>query len=325
MLKDNNSKGMEQTKKFTPQFMMCPPEYFKVLGPAQDGEFFNDQSKLGWYAYQKNPSDYLKKATEQWLAYKQTLETVFGADVILVEPQPELCDQVFTADATLSLVDDDHRISIISQFTHPQRQDETLFHEQILNQLDVSKRIQMDLAFEGVGDNLYDRYRDCFWSGFTKDRNHPASGRSDKIAHEKLAQATGVQVHSIQVVRPFFHVDTTMSCLHHGHLVVYKGGMSPESYDLLITQGLYEYGLDPATYLIEVTKQEALDYACNMVNIGNKIVMTDCGERVKNYLTELGYEVHCVDVSAFMGAGGGPHCLVNLINQPRHISSNNQE
>lgn len=312
MLKDNKSPEQE-----APRFLMCPPDFFKVEGPDQNGEFFNDQSKLGWLQYQKDPVGYAALAHRQWHALKDTLEQELDAQITLVTADERLSDQVYTADATLSLLEGDKRYCFISNFTHPHRQKEAHYHLQHLEALHITDLIQMQHCFEGAGDNLYDPFRDVYWSGYTLDRAHPAAGRSDSKAHLDLQQATGITVHSLNVMRPFFHIDTCLSCLSRGHMMVYPSGMSAQSYDTLVREGIFEFGLDPKASIIEVTEQEANAYACNAINIGNKVVLPECGYRVPQILESLGYEVHTVDVSAFLGAGGGPHCLVNLINQQR--------
>ena len=45
------------------------------------------------------------------------------------------------------------------------------------------------------------------------------------------------------------------------------------------------------------------------MNLGRDIVMSRCTPRLKDVLSQRGYRVHEVDVSAFMLAGGGAFCM----------------
>lgn len=303
-----------------PIFLMCEPTYFKIPEPDTTWGHFNDQSEQGWHEYKQNPELYRQNAYSQWVAFKDTLISVFNAKVLLLEPVEDLFDQVFTADASLSLIDTSHHFSFISQFTHPKRCQESKVHEKIIKTHFPSREIiPFDAACEGAGDNVYDSFRDVYWSGFNATLDNPAKGRSDKQSHQQLQDCLGIKVNSIQVIRPFFHVDTCLASLSKGHILLYKNGIDATSYEMLLENGFHKLGLDPAKYLIEVSSDAAHQYVCNVINIGNKIVMAKCSTELPNTLRNLGYEVFEVDVSYFIKAGGGPHCLTNYINHPRQI------
>ena len=85
----------------------------------------------------------------------------------------------------------------------------------------------------------------------------------------------------------------------------------------IVDKGLLKYGLDISKFLIRVTKEEAFKFACNVINIGNNIIMPECGERLPKLLSNIGYEVDTVNLKNFIMAGGGPHCLSNNISQMR--------
>ena len=54
---------------------------------------------------------------------------------------------------------------------------------------------------------------------------------------------------------------------------------------------------------------EARRFACNSVVIDRHVVMNANCPVVKAELQARGYQVHEVDVSEFLKAGGGPKCL----------------
>lgn len=301
-----------------PIILMCEPTHYRILEAEPPWRHYNDQSKKGFEIFQQDKNAFLEKAHEQWSAYKRLLEDKLNAKVVTVAPNPALADQVFAADASVSLIEPDREFSFLSYFTHPKRQKEVLAHEALIRKMfPLREIVAIDRPLEGQGDNVYDPVRDVFWSGYTAKIDHPAAGRSSKAAHRQLKQVCGFEIHSIHVMRPFFHVDTCLAPLSGGHMLVYKTGMDSFSYDMLIEKAFMAFDLSITDYLIEVTEEEAYQYACNVVNIGNKIIMPPCGERLPNILSRLGYDVFEVDLSQFIYGGGGPHCLVNYLNQPR--------
>lgn len=296
-------------------FLMCPPDYFELTAPDPDDGFANDMIAKSYERFAQDPEVFRQKATTQWVAFEQLVEQKLGAQIVLLKPETQLQDQCFTADASLSYRDATGTdITLISTMTHPLRTKETDLHRHKIKELFPERVLKTNpLPSEGSGDNLYDPYRDLFWSGFvTSPSSHrPAEGRSDKRAHDFLSVETGIDVVSLEVKRPFFHIDTTLAALPQGHLLYYPGGFTQEAFATLIKKGIEDVKLDPDEYLIEVTEEEALLYACNLIYLGNKVVMTTCGDRLPNILTQKGYEVFTTDLSCFIQAGGGPHCLTN--------------
>jgi N-dimethylarginine dimethylaminohydrolase len=300
-----------------PLFLMCPPDYFSLSASDPLHGFANDMIAHAYEAFIQDPAGFKEKAFVQWAALKDTLLRL-GANIELLAPQPHLQDQVFTADASLSFIRrDGSELSLMSTMTHPLRQKEGAEHLKKIQTLFPSRHIHMNsIASEGSGDNLYDPYRNLFWSGYTPNpsRTRAAEGRSDIKSHAHLSQLTGVKVVSLEVKRPYFHIDTALSALPGGHLLCYPGGMTHASFKTLIEEAFINFNMDPNDYLIEISEAEASRYACNMVYVGNQIVLPHCEDRVYKLLTEKGYEVHTVDLSCFIQAGGGPHCLTNNLN-----------
>lgn len=61
--------------------------------------------------------------------------------------------------------------------------------------------------------------------------------------------------------------------------------------------------------VIWVSKQDALNFACNAVNIGEYVILNRASETLNKMLTERGFKVIDIDVSEFMKAGGACKCL----------------
>ena len=302
-------------------FLMCPPTYYKLVEPDPIHGHPNDMNEQFYDQYMQDPHAFSTRAHEQWRSLHQLL-TRLGIGIELLEPVHDCEDQVFTADASLSLTSDFGAVSLISQFAHWGRQAETVYHQDIIERLYPNRFITSSYSkLEGTGDNVYDSFRDVFWCGYAgaDAGNRISAGRSEQAGHKELLDATSVATVSLEVQRPFFHLDTTLTPLSNGHLLLFKDGLSAQAYDIILEQGIKRYGLNVSKYLIEINEEEARAYACNLINLGNTIIMPACGNRLPALLTRLGYHVYTVDVSAFIAAGGGPHCLVNNITQQRVV------
>ena len=298
-------------KKDIPLILTCSPEYFDLSSPDPSTGFPNDMIRDHYDLYQQSPDVFREKAKEQWQIFKNLLIHHLGAEILELSPQKNLEDLTFTADASLSLTLEDGRsVTLLSRFSHEARAEEVQIHHQFLRKYFPNTTFLFhEYPCEGSGDNVYDTYRHVFWSGYTKipDRAHAAMGRSSEKAHSTIEKATGAKVIPIEVQRPFFHVDTTLFPLSKGHILFYSEGLALHSYEELHEQ------VDQ-NLLIPVTHEEAFSYACNGICWGQKVILPNCGERIPALLQEKGYDVKTVDISVFIMAGGGPHCLVNLLN-----------
>ena len=123
-------------------------------------------------------------------------------NVELLDPVSDCSDQVFTADASLSLNNQGKDVSIISKFTHWGRSEEIVPHREKIAEIYPQRSVffffffSMSNPLEGSGDNLYDCYRDCFWSGYSSKLSPEgtSSGRSSLYAHKRLEEHTGVSI-----------------------------------------------------------------------------------------------------------------------------------
>jgi N-dimethylarginine dimethylaminohydrolase len=73
-------------------------------------------------------------------------------------------------------------------------------------------------------------------------------------------------------------------------------------------QTMLRRAIEPG-YLIEVSVDDALRFACNAVEVRDAIVMHDCSRALRERLHEIGYRVFCTDLSEFHKAGGSAKCL----------------
>lgn len=310
-----------------PIFLMCRPDYYdpRIETHQKPGQPAPNRFISG--------NDFDRGlAFEQWNALKEKLEEL-GSQIVVIEPVEGLVDQVFTTDSSVSLMTlprtNGSMINsapvlhtIYSHFKHAARAPEVQAQMRVLESFksDLEKthlngsRPTFMLGrniqnFEG-GDNLYDPYRDIFWSGYGNDENIDAC-RSSINSHGLLKEFMEVKVQDIEVANGFYHLDTSLAPLPGGHVLCYPGGMSGQSFEAVRNATRNES-------LIIASTEDAQKFGCNVIVVDrHNIVMPLCSDDLRREIESHDYAVHMVDVGEFIKSGGGPHCLTNRVNQPR--------
>lgn len=300
--------------------LMCPPEGYAIPAPNPEAGHANDFAIQGYREYQKNPKKFRDEAARQWKSLKNIFNSL-GVITVDMEPQENQPDLVFTADPSLSFQNKDSQlITVFSRFSNEERQIEVDAHAAFFDkELPDRPLISSHYRIEGTGDNVYDPSRDLFWSGYTHvaGRQNAASGRSDQRAHTALSQLTGVEVVSLAVRRPFFHIDTSMGVLSNGHMVVFRDGMQPLAYQKMLYNAFDRFGLNREEYLIEVSAEDAAKYACNLRCVGDTVIMPEVSHELQERIRSKGYRVITTNLSQFIYSGGSVHCLTNNLNEQR--------
>lgn len=321
-LSDDPFSTTQKPPDAAPVLLMADPSFYAIEKPYGDGHApANDFSIAGYEAYAQDPDAFVTKAKQQWSNLRDIFNAL-GVTTIVMPSDPANSDQVFTADPSLSLRKADGTlVTVFSRFSNEHRQAEVSDQKKIISSQKGRGRqtLQTPFRMEGTGDNVYDAFRDVFWSGYTTTpgRESAAAGRSDKRAHRFLKRATGVEVVSLEVRQPFFHIDTSLAPLPNGHILCYRGGMSDEAFEKMQQNAFDRFGLPREDFLIEVSAEDAAAYACNVRCIGDTIVMPECSQELQDTLAARGYTVLTADMSQFIQTGGAVHCLTNNLNETR--------
>lgn len=267
------------------RFLMCPPDHYDVdyvINPWMEGNIH------------KSSRD---NSVVQWQKLYNVIKE--RAIVDLVTPQKGWPDMVFTANAGLILGDN----VVLSRFMHPERQgEEPYFQEWFENKGFTVHVLAEDLPFEGAGDALFDREGRWLWAGY--------GFRSELDSHPYIAKWLDTEVLSLRLVDPrFYHLDTCFCPLTSGYLLYY-----PPAFDSYSNR-LIEMRI-PAEKRIIVEEPDAVNFACNAVNIHSTIVMNKISDELKNRLTAVGFEVVQTPLSEFLKAGGAAKCLTLRVTEP---------
>jgi N-dimethylarginine dimethylaminohydrolase len=261
------------------RFLVCPPGHYDVRYAINP-----------WMT--RNVGDTAPDARRQWERFAELLRCAGDVELVQVEPHEQSPDLVFTANAALMI----GNLAIVSSFRHAERRREQPVYRAALARAGYATTFLRQTYFEGAGDALFDRVRPLLYAGY--------GWRTERGATLQLQEIVGCRVLPLLLVdERFYHLDTALCPLSSGHVLAYMDAFSPHA------QTLLRRAVEPG-YLIEVSVDDALRFACNAVEIGDDaILMHDCTRRLRERLHDAGYRVFRTDLSEFIKAGGSAKCL----------------
>lgn len=264
---------------------MCRPEFFSVeysINPWMDG----NEGNLS-----------IAEAKAQWERLRDTIAEY--ADLAFIEPHQDVPDMVFTANAGTVLGNQ----AMASHFTPMERRpEEPIFKSWFAeNGFDLYP-LPENIGFEGAGDSLFDRGGDWLWAGY--------GFRTEIEAHAHLEKCFDTEIVSIRLVDPrFYHIDTCFCPLNGGSLMYHPAAFDAESQKEIEARV-------PASKRIVVSDADAGRFACNSVNIDDKIIMNRVSRELNADLANAGFEVVESPLSEFLKAGGSAKCLTLKLTEP---------
>lgn len=268
------------------KILMCPPDFFTV-----------DYVINPWMAGHEGSLD-IELAKQQWRNLRDALAE--HADIVEMEPQPDLPDMVFTANAGVVYGDK----AIASHFMpHERRAEEPhfkkWFRDNGFDLLDLDEKI----GFEGAGDCLLDRGGPWLWTGH--------GFRTEIEAHAEIQKFFDIELHSIKLTDSrFYHIDTCFCPLHGGFLMYH-----PPAFDFDSRMKI-ESRVPPHKRIV-VDTADAGNFACNAVNVGDMVFLNKASDPLKARLMLNGFKVVEVDLSEFLKAGGSAKCLTLKLDEPK--------
>jgi lysine-ketoglutarate reductase/saccharopine dehydrogenase-like protein (TIGR00300 family) len=274
-------------------FLMCAPDHYDVdyvINPWMEGNIHRSSRDL---------------AVEQWQKLYKTIQSL--AEVKLITPQKGVPDLVFTANAGMILGD----IAIVSRFFHKERQGEEPYFKAWFEENGYKVfELPAELPFEGAGDALLDREGRWLWAGY--------GFRSELDSHPYLAKWLDIEVLSLRLMdNRFYHLDTCFCPLTGGYLLYY-----PPAFDHYSNQ-IIEMRV-PAEKRIAIGEPDALNFACNTVNIDRTVIMNKASAELKQTLNQKGFTVLETPLTEFLKAGGAAKCLTLRVTEPIMPVSNEQ-
>jgi N-dimethylarginine dimethylaminohydrolase len=265
--------------------LMCPPDFYDVeyvINPWMERNIRRSSHKL---------------AIEQWHGLAGILKE--RAELCFVEPQPGLPDMVFTANAGFAV----GRNVALSHFFHRERRGEEPHFKKWFEQHGFTVHPPpRHLPFEGEGDALLDRKCKLVWAA--------CGPRTALETHSWLAEKLGVEVVTLRLVDPrFYHLDTCFCPLEGGYVFYH-----PPAFDAPSIRSIE--ARVPESRRIVVDAVDAIQFACNAVNIGPDVVLHKASGDLCARLNAEGFEVIETPLSEFIKSGGAAKCLALRLEQP---------
>jgi len=267
------------------KILMCPPDHFTV-----------DYVINPWMAGHKDSLS-LELARQQWQQLRDVLSDY--ADIVTIDPHPDLPDMVFTANAGVVL----GRKAIASHFMPMERRPEEVifkkwFRDNDFELLDLDEKI----GFEGAGDCLFDRGGPWLWTGY--------GFRTEIEAHPKIQDFFDIELVSIRLTdERFYHIDTCFCPLSDGFLMYHPPAFDYESRISI------ESRIPPHKRIV-VDTLDAGQFACNAINIDDQMFLHRASEPLKARLLAAGFKVHEIELTEFLKAGGSAKCLSLKLTEP---------
>ena len=261
-----------------PRYLMCPPTYYGVHYDINP-----------WMTH--NVGAPTESAARQWDRLVEVMQTTGNADIALLDPQTGVPDQVFTGSSALVF----GKLAIVSSFRYEERRREQALSRAWFAQNGFATTYLASTIFEGAGDALFDRRRPILFVGY--------GWRSERQAALQLSDHVAVRVLPLQLVDPrFYYLYTALCPLASGHVMAYMDAFSEHS------QRLLRQAIEP-DHLIEVGTGDAVDFACNALEIGDAVIMHAATRSLQSRLHAVGYRTFQTDLSEFMRAGGAARSL----------------
>lgn len=267
------------------KILMCPPDHFTV-----------DYVINPWMAGHKDSLS-LELARQQWQQLRDVLSDY--ADIVTIDPHPDLPDMVFTANAGVVL----GRKAIASHFMPMERRPEEVifkqwFRDNDFELLDLDEKI----GFEGAGDCLFDRGGPWLWTGY--------GFRTEIEAHPKIQDFFDIELVSIRLTdERFYHIDTCFCPLSDGFLMYHPPAFDYESRISI------ESRIPPHKRIV-VDTLDAGQFACNAINIDDQMFLHRASDPLKARLLAAGFKVHEIELTEFLKAGGSAKCLSLKLTEP---------
>lgn len=267
------------------RFLMCPPSHFGVeyvINPWMKGQIKAADQQL---------------ACTQWSQFHGLMSGY--ADVALMPPVSGLPDLVFTANAALVY----NQTAVLSSFRCPERQPEARHYADWLTADGFAvKTPPGGTLFEGAGDALFDRgIASLLWLGY--------GYRSNAAALPYLQKSIDVDVQELRLCDPrFYHLDTCFCPLEGGHLLYYPAAFDQPSNAAIESRV-------PSGRRFAVNEEDAVHFACNAVNIGNRVILNFASRDLVDWLVSRGFKVIQTPMSEFIKAGGSTKCLSLRLNE----------
>jgi N-dimethylarginine dimethylaminohydrolase len=253
--------------------ILCAPQYMTIR------EVINETQKEF-----EDEGIHIKTALAQHREFVRTLEA-HGVEVILLPYHKKYPEQVFTRDIGFTL----GQTIFVAKMAHDVRIGEEDVLKRWLEDEEMSYYSLAEDRIEG-GDVVIDGK--TIYVGLS-NRTHP-----EAVEHLQ-GLLNQYEVKPIPFKAKYLHLDCVFNVISSDVALIYPPALTKEDIDLFSSR--YE--------LIEVTEEEQFTLGTNVLNIGNKKILSlPVNKQVNRQLRNRGFEVIEVDITEIIKSGGSFRC-----------------
>lgn len=253
--------------------LMCPPKYFSIA--YEINPWMNTSNQVD-----------TNQAYQEWEKLTKNYKEL-NVEVELIEPEKDLPDLVFTANAGLVYKD----VFFPSNFRFPERQPEKqIFVNWFKSRGYRILELPSSLTFEGAGDALSCGDKLFLGYGFRSVKD---------VARFLSKHITDLEIIPLGLSNPYFyHLDTCLSPLPGGHFIYYPDAFDDQTRITLEKLGGYE-----------ISEALCINYGCNLVFIGDTVVTSFSDNSLEEVCEALKLKIRDLKMTEFIKSGGGVRCL----------------
>ena len=187
------------------------------------------------------------------------------------------------------------KLAVMSSFRRSDLRREQAAYRRALASRGLATTYLRQSYFEGASDALFDRIRPLCYAGY--------GACTERSATMQLQEIVGCRVLPLMLNDDRFeHLETALCPLGSGHVLVYMNAFSAHS------QTLLRQTID-AAHLIEIGVDDALDFACSAIEVGDALVLHGASRTLRERLRAIGYRIFRTGLDEFVRAGGSAKTL----------------
>lgn len=259
--------------------LLCSPEFLNISNPIN----------VIAEKYHKENID-IEKVCIEHNEFVEVLRS-YNVEVLFSKTHQRFPYEVNTRDLGVTT----KRGVLFGRFFSPYRWGEHRLAEQTLMENNIPIYEQQTAGtFEG-GDFMY------------IDEDTVAVGigiRTDLIGVNALKntfKSLNVEVIPVDFEKEYLHLDMILNVVGEKVAIVCKEALPNHIISTLVKKGFK---------LIEVTKEDVFLHKCNLLNIGNNVIISHVqADDVNNKLKKIGFEVVVLHLKEILKSGGGPRCM----------------
>lgn len=240
------------------------------------------------------------EAVAQHSLFIETLRTL-GAKLTVVPFLHGNFDSVFAKDNVVIFDDGNQTNAILGKPSTVERSFEQALRKEQLEAVGIKVVGESASNLEG-GDLVVLTSREKIFFGHGMRSSFEAIG--------DLRRFTDYEIVPLELVDPFFfHLDTALNILQVDGKVIafaYRGAFSELAWEFLSSDS----DIDE---IVEVSRDEALKFGLNWVEVGNFIILGSLVPQIVSQLESYGREVVISPLNQFQLAGGSAACLVSKV------------